>query len=101
MFRILNRHLQLFRGSGYQWIGTAEQMFNMLNNVTSLRNYPPMVCKFLDYMAAFFHARLRAAPRCSYLLERLDFKNRMVAVIGLPIALPLQAALIRFRKGKD
>ena len=76
-------------------------MFNMLNKATSLRNYPPMVCKFLDNMTAFPHARLRAAPHYSYLLERLGFKNRMVAAIGLPIALPLQAALIHFRERKD
>jgi len=60
MFSILNSRLQLFRGSGYQWIGRPEQVFNMLNNMTNLRNYPPLVCKFLDNMAAFFHGR-RAA----------------------------------------
>lgn len=66
-----------------------------------LRNYPPLVCKFLDNMTAFFHAHLATARRCSYLLEQLGFRNRIVAAIGLPIALPLQAALIHFRKGKD
>jgi hypothetical protein len=76
-------------------------MFNMLNNATSLRNYPPLVCKFLDNMTALFHARLRAAPRCSYLIERLGFRSPSAAAIGLPIALPLQAAHIHFRKGKE
>jgi hypothetical protein len=76
-------------------------MFNMLNNATRLRNYPPLVCKFLDNMTAFFHARLRAAPRCSYLLERLGFRSPCAAAIGLPIALPLQATHIHFRKGKE
>jgi len=76
-------------------------MFNMLNNATNLRNSPPLVCKFLDNMTAFFHARLRAAPRCSYLLERLGFRSPSAAAIGLPIALPLQAAHIHFRKGKE
>ena len=76
-------------------------MFNMLNNGASLRNYPPLVCKFLDNMTAFFHARLRAALRCSYLLERLGFRSPSAAAIGLPIALPLQPAQIHFRKGKE
>ena len=76
-------------------------MFNILNNTKSLRNYPPLVCKFLDNMTAFFHARLAGPQRCSYLVERLGFRSLTVAAIGLPIALPLQAALIHFRKGKD
>lgn len=76
-------------------------MFSILNMEPVLRNYPPLVCKFLDNMRAFFHVRLGAPPRSSYLLERLGFRNRALAAIGLPIALPLQAALIHFRKGKD
>ena len=73
----------------------------MLNNMTNLRNYPPLVCKFLDNMAAFFHGRRAAARRCFYLLERLGFRNLAVAAIGLPIALPFQPAQIHFRKGKE
>ena len=76
-------------------------MFNILNTLPGQRNYSPLVCKFLDNMTALFHARLAAARRCSYLLEQLGFRNRTIAAIGLPIALPLQAALIHFRKGKD
>ena len=75
-------------------------MFNILNTRATMRNYPPMVCKFLDNMTAFFHARMGAAQRCSYLLERLGFRNRTIKAIGLPIALAPQAAQIQFRKGK-
>jgi hypothetical protein len=76
-------------------------MFNILNTSPTLRNDPPLVCKYLDNVSGFFHVRLGAPPRSSYLLERLGFKRPTVAAIGLPIALPLQAALIHFRKGKD
>jgi hypothetical protein len=79
----------------------VEQMFSILNMVAMLRNYPPMVCKFLDKVTAFFHVRLAAARRCSYVLERLGFRNLSPTAIGLPIALPLQAALIHFRKGRE
>ena len=75
-------------------------MFNLLNAVTKLRKYSPLVCKILDNMTAFFHARLAAARRCPYLLEQLGFRNSSAAAIGLPIALRLQAAHIHFRKGK-
>jgi hypothetical protein len=78
-----------------------EQMFSILNMVAMLRNYPPLVCKFLDKLTAFFHARLPIARRCSYLLEQLGFRNASAAAIGLPIAVPLQAALVHLRKGKD
>jgi hypothetical protein len=78
----------------------AEHVFNILNTMAILRNYKPMVCKFLDNMTAFFHVRLAAARRCSYVLERLGFRNRSAAAIGLPIAIPLQEARIPFRKGK-
>ncbi len=76
-------------------------MFNILNTLPGQRNYSPLVCKFLDNMTAFFCARLAAARRCSYLLEQLGFRNLTAAVIGLPIALPLQPAHGHFRKGKD
>jgi hypothetical protein len=76
-------------------------MFSILNTQPMLRNYRPLVCKFLDNMTAFFHARPAVSRRCSYLLEQLGFRNPSAAAIGLPIALPLQAALIHFRKGKD
>ena len=79
----------------------TEQMFNILNTLRTLRSYPPLVCKFLDNMSEFFHACLAGARRCSYLLEQLGFRNLTGTAIGLPIALPLQAALIHFRKGKD
>jgi hypothetical protein len=79
----------------------AERLFNLLNTSATLRNYQPLVCKFLDSMTAFFHGRLAVARRFSYLLERLGFRNLIIEAIGLPIALPLQAAPIHFRKGKD
>jgi hypothetical protein len=74
-------------------------VFTILNKLPRLRNYPPFVCKFLDSMTVFFHARETVAWCCSYLLEQIDFKNHFVAAIGLPIAIPLPAAYIR--KGKD
>jgi hypothetical protein len=101
MFRILNTYLQLFPGRGYQWTGRAEQMFNILNATATMRNCPPMVCKFLDNMTAFFHARVAVARRSSYLLERLGFKDLGAVAIGPPIALALQAALSHFRERKD
>jgi hypothetical protein len=76
-------------------------MFSLLNTPLLPRNYPPLVCKFLDKLTAFFHARRAAARRRSYLLEQLGFRNASAAAIGLPIALPLQAAHRHFRKGKD
>jgi len=72
-------------------------MFNILNKVAELRNYSPLVCKFLD---KFLHSRLAGARCCSYLVERLGFRNPSAAAIGLPIALPLQAALMHFSKGR-
>ena len=75
-------------------------MFNLLNTLLGQRNYSPLVCKFLDNMTAFFHARLAGARRCSYLLEQLGFRNSSAAAIGLPIALRFQAAHVHFRKGK-
>jgi hypothetical protein len=79
----------------------TEQMFSILNTTAILRNYPPLVCKFLDKLTAFFHARLPIARRYSYLLEQPGFRNLSAAAIGLPIALPLRAAKIHYRKGKD
>ncbi len=76
-------------------------MFSVLNTTAILRNYPPLVCKFLDKLTAFPHAGLTIARRCSYLLEHPGFRNLTAAAIGLPIALPLQAAHSHFRKGKD
>lgn len=75
-------------------------MFNILNTMAKLRNYPPLVCKFLDKLTAFFHARLTIARRCSYLLEQPGFRKGSIVAIGLPIALAPQAAQIQFRKGK-
>jgi hypothetical protein len=76
-------------------------MFSILNASAMLRNSPPMVCKFLDSMTAFFHACLAVARRRPYLFEQLGFRNSAVSPIGLPIAIPLPAAYIHFRKGKD
>ena len=76
-------------------------MFNILNTPPRLRNYPPMVCKILDKLTTFSHARPAAAQGCSYVLERLGLRDLSAPAIGLPIALPIQAALIHFRKGKD
>jgi hypothetical protein len=75
-------------------------VFNILNNLPMPRNYSPMVCKFLDKMTAFFHARPAVPRRSAYPLERLGFRNRTIKAIGLPIALAPQAAQIHFRKGK-
>src|SRR5260370_38498960 len=99
MFRILNSYLQLFWGGGYQWIGRAEHMFNLLNTLPGKRNYSPLVCKFLDNMTAFFHARMAAARRCSYLLEKLGFRRSFTTAIVLPMALLILAVLIHIRKG--
>jgi len=90
MFRILNRHLQLLGGSGYQWIRRVEQMFNILNIVAKLRNYSPLVCKFLDKVTKFFHGSTAAAERRSYLLEQLGLRNGRLGAIGLPIALSIR-----------
>src|SRR6266851_6498284 len=55
-------------GPGYQWIGGAEHMFNLSNTLPTLRNYSPLVCKFLDKVSEFFHACLAAPQEASYLL---------------------------------
>src|SRR5258706_12687026 len=100
MFRILNRHLQLFRGSGDQWTGRAEQMFNILNSMAKLRNYSPLVCKFLGNVTKLFHDRRLATGCRSYLLEQLGLRNDGLEAIGLPIALSIEPALIHFAKGR-
>jgi hypothetical protein len=76
-------------------------MFSILNTMATLRNYPPMVCKFLDNMTAFRHVRPALTLPCSYLLERTGFRGPSNATIGLPIATLLLAAYTHFRKGKD
>jgi hypothetical protein len=76
-------------------------MFSILNTWATLRNYPPLVCKFPDELTAFFHARLASARPRSYLLEPLGFRNLAVSAIGLPIAIPLRAAKVHSRKGKE
>src|SRR5258708_18184554 len=68
MFRILNSYLQLFRGSGYQWVGRAEHMFNILNATAAVRNYSPFVCKFIYNNNGFFPPHLAAIKRNSSLL---------------------------------
>jgi hypothetical protein len=79
----------------------TEQVFTILNRHGALRNYPPLVCKFLDNMTAFFHARPAVPRRSSYLLEWLGFRNGAIKAIGLPIAVfPLQPALIHICNGK-
>ncbi len=75
-------------------------MFNILNSVGRLRNYSPLVCKILDIVTKLFHARPPAAGRRSYLLELYGLRNNALAANGLPIALPLQPALMHFGKGK-
>ncbi len=65
-------------------------MFNILNSVAKLRNYSPLVCKFLDNVAKLFHACRAAARRRSYLLEQLGLRNDGLEAIGLPIALSIQ-----------
>ncbi len=75
-------------------------MFNLSNTLPTLRNYSPLVCKFLDKVSEFFHACLAAPQGASYLLDLLGFRNRVLSAIGLPIALPLPPAPIHFRKGK-
>ena len=77
-----------------------EQMFNILNSVVKLRNYSPLVCKFLDNVTKLFHARSAAAGRFPYLLEQLGLRNDGLGTIGLPIALSIQPALIYFGKGR-
>jgi len=75
-------------------------MFNILNSLPPLRKYSPLVCKFLDILTGILHTRSAVVRRCSYVLEQLVFRNRTSAAIGLPIALRLQPALVRARKGK-
>ena len=76
-------------------------MFNILNTLPRLRKYSPLVCKFLDLVTGFLHARLATVLHGSYLLEQLGFRNTAGATIGLPIALPsLRPALPHFRKWK-
>ncbi len=75
-------------------------MFNILNIMAKLRNYWPLVCKFLDKVTKFFHACPAAAERRSYLLEQLGLRNERLGAIGLPIALAIQPALIHFAKGR-
>jgi len=76
-------------------------MFNLLNNAAKLRNYSPLVCKFLDRVTGIFRGSSEAARRCSYLLEWLGFRNPAPPAIGLSIALPmLRPALTHFREGK-
>ena len=73
-------------------------MFNILNNVAKLRTYSPLVCKFLDMVTGILHVCLIATRQCSYLSERLGFRNTAGAAIGLPIALPsFRPAFTRFR----
>jgi hypothetical protein len=76
-------------------------MFNMLNMGIFLRKYSPFLCKFLVKVAGIFHA-CRAVPgHCSYLLERMGFRDAAVAAIGPSIAFPLyQPAAFHFRTGK-
>ena len=65
-------------------------MFSILNSMAKLRNYSPLVCKFLDNVTKFFHVCPAAPERSSYLLEQLGFRNRALVAIGLPIALSIQ-----------
>ena len=72
-------------------------MFNILNRLANLRKCSPWMCKFLDIMTGIFHACLTAPRRCSYLSERLGFRNQVLGTIGLPIAVPsLRPALAQF-----
>lgn len=75
-------------------------MFSLLNMASKLRKYSPLLCKFLDYVTVFFHARLAAPRRRSYLVEQPSLRNAALAAIGLPIALATRPALIYFREGK-
>ena len=73
-------------------------MFNILNIMVKLRNYSPLVCKFLDNVTKLFHACPAAGERRSYLLEQLGLRNDGLEAIGLPIALSIRPALIHFGK---
>jgi hypothetical protein len=75
-------------------------MFNVLNSGAKLRNYSPLVCKFLDNVTKFFHACRLAGGHRSYLLEQLGLRNDGPEAIGLPIALCTQPALMHFGKGR-
>ena len=75
-------------------------MFNILNATAAVRNYSPLVCKFLDKVPEFFHGSPAAAERRSYLLEQLGLRKGRLGAIGLPIALSIQPALIHFGKGR-
>jgi hypothetical protein len=76
-------------------------MFNLLNNAAGNGNNPPMVCKFMDLVSAFLHARLGALRGPFYLLERMGLRNHALQSIGLRIAFSTgRAAVVPFRMGK-
>ena len=77
-------------------------MFNILNILVKLRNYSPLVCKFLDGVSAFPLGIPRFCGELFYLLEGMGFRNCRFPLFGFRIALPIgQPALLRIRSGKD
>ena len=77
-------------------------MFNILNTTANLRKYSPLVCKFLDLLSSLFHGIQRRCQGSSYLLEKMELRDRQFPPFGFRIAFPIcQPALIRIRSGKD
>jgi hypothetical protein len=79
-----------------------EHMFNMLNTWFEKGKNSPMVCKFLSKMSAIRHSFALVLPPRSYLLERVDLRNRGFQPVGLRIAFPIRPPVFRrIHGGKD
>jgi len=77
-------------------------MFNMLNSRIVTGKNSPMVCKILSKMSAIRHSFALVLRRCSYLLERMGFRNGGFQSVGLRIAFSNgRPAFLGIRSGKD
>jgi hypothetical protein len=77
-------------------------MFNILNTWFEKGKNSPMVCKFLSKMSAIRHSVALVLQPRSYLLERLDVRNRGFQPVGLRIAFPDRRPVFsRIHGGKD
>ncbi len=77
-------------------------MFSLLNTVTKLRKYSPLVCKILDGMYFLFHGVQRLCRGFSYLIETMGLRGGQFPPFGFRIAFRIwQPGLIQIRSGKD
>jgi hypothetical protein len=77
-------------------------MFSLLNTVTKLRKYSPLVCKILDWMSSLFHGFQRLCRGFSYLVETMGLRDGQFPRFGFRIAFRIwQPGLIQIRGGKD